>query len=57
MAQGLNLSQAELELAWRADLAAAAPAAPTLPWVLLSVIVLLGGGVLALLTLGSRKPR
>jgi hypothetical protein len=57
VAQGLGLPQAELEQAWQADLAAAAPASPLLPWVIFSAVVLLGGGVLALLTLGGLKPR
>ena len=57
VAQGLNLSQADLEQAWRADLAPAATASPVWPWVILSVVVLLGGAVMTLLSLGGRKAR
>jgi hypothetical protein len=57
VAQGLNLSQAELEQAWRADLAAPAPASPLLPWVIFSLVILLGGGVLALLIVGGLRSR
>jgi hypothetical protein len=56
--QALSLSQADLEKAWQADLApaaSAASAATLLPWMVFSVVVLLGGGVLALLTLGGLK--
>jgi hypothetical protein len=55
--QALNLSQADLEKAWLADLAPAASASPLLPWMIFSVVVLLGGGVLAVLTLGGLKSR
>jgi hypothetical protein len=57
VAQGLNLSQADLEKAWRADLVPAAPALPLGPWIILSAVVFLGGGTLALLSLGGLKSR
>ena len=57
VAQGLKLPQSDLEQAWLADLAPGAPALPWLPWVILSMVVLLGGGVMALFSLGGLKSR
>ncbi len=57
VAQGLNLSQADLEQAWRASLAPAAAASPLWPWAILSGVVVLGGAVMTLLTLGGLKSR
>jgi len=55
VAQGLNVSQADLEKAWRADLAPATSASPLWPWAILSAVVLLGGALLTLLILGGLK--
>ncbi len=57
VAQGLNLSQADLEQAWRASLAPAAAASPLWPWAILSGVVVLGGAVMTLFTLGGLKSR
>jgi len=58
VAQGLNLSQADLEQAWRADLAPAATTSPLWwPWAILSAVVLLGGVVMTLFTLSGLKAR
>ncbi len=57
VAQGLNLSQADLELAWRASLTPPAATSPLWPWAILSGVVVLGGAVMMLLTLGGLKSR
>lgn len=57
VAQGLGLSQAELEQAWQANLTEASPTAPPLPWAVLSLVVLLGGGLLTGLIVANLKPR
>jgi len=55
VAQGLGVSQAEMEKAWLADLAAPARTSPPLPWAILAAVVLAGGGVLAVLARGGRS--
>jgi hypothetical protein len=60
--RGLGLSLAELQKAWQSDLAGADATANTAnsspwPWVALSGVVLLAGGVLALLVLSGPKAR
>jgi hypothetical protein len=58
--RGLNLSLADLEKGWRSDLARSDPAgsdlaAQQLPWLVLLALVLLAGGLITVLALGSQK--